>query len=287
MWPRRRQWSIVGSIAIRGMRGTRNTRGEGPVGHLTQLASLLTFREPGIELVSAGKQRREISCSSDWARPRGRQQGPRLPDPTAETAVRTRRSCALPADGTEISASELMDGLYLLSPSNLLAPATLCMDMPTFGDRDDVEESAATKAHIWYGSVADRADGLRAGRGPDLPVVTRRRGSSGASGRSGSRSAPRSPTGTRPWTSDHRRRAPLLLRRLRDARRAGRPRQPRHLPARAGAAAAHVDREIAGAASRRARSSSAWARTTSSPRRRASKRALAVTRPMYAAAGAD
>jgi dienelactone hydrolase len=57
----------------------------------------------------------------------------------------------------EIGASELIDGRsYLLSPFGpLLARAgyvTLCMDMPTFGDRDDVEESAAAKAHIWYGT---------------------------------------------------------------------------------------------------------------------------------------
>jgi len=51
-----------------------------------------------------------------------------------------------------------MDGRsYLLSPFGpLLARAgyvTLCMDMPTFGDRDDVEESAAATAHIWYGTT--------------------------------------------------------------------------------------------------------------------------------------
>jgi dienelactone hydrolase len=57
----------------------------------------------------------------------------------------------------EIGASELMDGRsYLLSPFGpLLARAgyvTLCLDMPTFGDRHGVEESAAAKAHIWYGT---------------------------------------------------------------------------------------------------------------------------------------
>src|SRR4029079_7366751 len=58
----------------------------------------------------------------------------------------------------EIGASELMDGRsYLLSPFGpLLARAgdvTWCMDMPTFGDRDHVEESAAATAHIWYGTT--------------------------------------------------------------------------------------------------------------------------------------
>jgi dienelactone hydrolase len=57
----------------------------------------------------------------------------------------------------EIGASELVDGrAYLLSPFGpLLARAgyvTLCLDMPTFGDRHSVEESAAAKAHIWYGT---------------------------------------------------------------------------------------------------------------------------------------
>src|SRR5204863_8554384 len=57
----------------------------------------------------------------------------------------------------EIGASELMDGRsYLLSPFGpLLARAgyvTLCMDMPTFGDRSGTEESAAAAAHIWYGT---------------------------------------------------------------------------------------------------------------------------------------
>ena len=57
----------------------------------------------------------------------------------------------------EIGANELMDGRsYLLSPFGpLLARAgyvTLCMDMPTFGDRHHTEESAAAKAHIWYGT---------------------------------------------------------------------------------------------------------------------------------------
>lgn len=60
-------------------------------------------------------------------------------------------------DRHEIGASELVDGRsYLLSPFGpLLARAgyvTLCMDMPTFGDRDGVAESAAAKAHIWYGT---------------------------------------------------------------------------------------------------------------------------------------
>ena len=57
----------------------------------------------------------------------------------------------------EIGANELMDGRsFLLSPFGpLLARAgyvTLCMDMPTFGDRHHTEETAAAKAHIWYGT---------------------------------------------------------------------------------------------------------------------------------------
>ncbi|MDR3473966.1 MAG: dienelactone hydrolase family protein [Devosia sp.] len=55
-----------------------------------------------------------------------------------------------------IGARELLDGrTYLLDPLGpVFARAgyvTLCIDMPTFGDRSNVTESAATKALIWHG----------------------------------------------------------------------------------------------------------------------------------------
>ena len=147
----------------------------------------------------------------------------------------------------EIGASELMDGRsYLLSPFGpLLARAgyvTLCMDMPTFGDRDDVEESAAATAHIWYGRsligqmVSEQAAALTYLLSRDDVDPAAHRGVRDLAGLHARLLA----RGPRP--QDHRRRAPLLLRRLRDPRRARRPRQPRHLPARPGAPAAHVDR---------------------------------------------
>jgi dienelactone hydrolase len=56
----------------------------------------------------------------------------------------------------DIGASELVDGRpELLSPLGpVLAEAgfvTLAIDMPTFGERRDMTESAAAKAALWYG----------------------------------------------------------------------------------------------------------------------------------------
>jgi dienelactone hydrolase len=56
----------------------------------------------------------------------------------------------------EIGADELVDGRSaLLSPLGpVLAQAgyvTLCIDMPTFGDRAAITESALSKARLWYG----------------------------------------------------------------------------------------------------------------------------------------
>jgi dienelactone hydrolase len=56
----------------------------------------------------------------------------------------------------EIGASELVDGRpALLSPLGALFAAagyvTLCIDMPTFGERQQPGESALSKARLWYG----------------------------------------------------------------------------------------------------------------------------------------
>lgn len=124
------------------------------------LASLLSFSEPGIELVSTESADREGYVFE------------RLVFRVAGAGT-VRAFLTRPVGGVgpypailyghshggrhDIGASEVMDGRsYLLSPFGpLLARAgyvTLCMDMPTFGDRRDTEESAATKAHIWYGT---------------------------------------------------------------------------------------------------------------------------------------
>ena len=124
------------------------------------LAQLLAFREPAIALVAAEVAAREGYVFERLAL-------------DLEGVGRVRAFLTRPTAGAgpfpailyghshggrhEIGASELMDGRsYLLSPFGpLLARAgyvTLCLDMPTFGDRDDVEESAAAKAHIWYGT---------------------------------------------------------------------------------------------------------------------------------------
>jgi hypothetical protein len=124
-----------------------------------QLASILSFHEPGIELVGVETGPREgyvferltlrvgsVGIVRAFLT-RPAQGGGRLPAILYAHSHGGRH---------EIGASELMDGRsYLLSPFGpLLARAgyvTLCMDMPTFGDRNDVEESAAATAHIWYG----------------------------------------------------------------------------------------------------------------------------------------
>ena len=215
-----------------------------------RLAELLSFREPGIALRSA-----EIGAREGYVFERLELE--------LEGVGRVRAFLTRPAGAGgrypailyghshggrhEIGASELMDGRsYLLSPFGpLLARAgyvTLCMDMPTFGDRDDVEESAAATAHIWYGTsligqmVSEQAAALTYLLSRD-DVDPERIGVFGIS--LGSTLAY--------WHAalDPRisgRRTPLLLCRLRDPRRARCPRQPRHLPGGPGDAAAHVDR---------------------------------------------
>jgi dienelactone hydrolase len=125
-----------------------------------QLAALLAFREPAIALRST-----EVGLRDGFVFERLELE---LEGAGTARAFLTRPAHA---DGPspailyghshggrhEIGASELVDGRsYLLSPFGpLLARAgyvTLCMDMPTFGDRHGVEESAAAKAHIWYGT---------------------------------------------------------------------------------------------------------------------------------------
>ncbi len=56
----------------------------------------------------------------------------------------------------DIGASELIEGRPALldAPGPVLARegyVTLCIDMPTFGERADVTESAAVKAALWHG----------------------------------------------------------------------------------------------------------------------------------------
>ncbi len=124
------------------------------------LAQLLAFREPGISYRSAEVGDREGYVFERLSL-------------DLEGVGSVRAFLTRPATGSgpfpailyghshggrhEIGASELLDGRsYLLSPFGpLLARAgyvTLCLDMPTFGRRDDVEESSAAKAHIWYGT---------------------------------------------------------------------------------------------------------------------------------------
>ena len=91
----------------------------------------------------------------------------RLPDGTEirgfltrPTANRKPRPAILYAhahgDRYDIGASELIEGRPALldAPGPVLARegyVTLCIDMPTFGERADVTESAAAKAALWHG----------------------------------------------------------------------------------------------------------------------------------------
>ncbi len=124
-----------------------------------RLAVLLAFREPAIGLRSA-----EVVARDGYV-------VERLAFDIAGAGVvrgfltRPRSGGAYPAvlyghshgDRHDIGASELLDGRsYLQRPFGpWLARegyVTLCIDMPTFGDRHDVRESAAAKAHLWYGT---------------------------------------------------------------------------------------------------------------------------------------
>jgi hypothetical protein len=125
-----------------------------------QLAALLAFHEPAIAVRSVETAARDgyvverLELELEGA-------GPVRAFLTRPPAVDGPRPAILyghsHGDRYDIGASELLDGRsYLLRPFGpLLARAgyvTLCMDMPTFGDRQAVTESAATKAHIWYGT---------------------------------------------------------------------------------------------------------------------------------------
>lgn len=125
-----------------------------------KLASLLSFREPGIALLSTETGQRDgfvferLEFEVEGA---GRVRSLLTRPDRADGPFPAILYCHSHGGRREIGANELMDGRsYLLSPFGpLLARAgyvTLCMDMPTFGDRHHTEESAAAKAHIWYGT---------------------------------------------------------------------------------------------------------------------------------------
>lgn len=124
----------------------------------TQFATLLSFREPAIALSSSESGTREgyvferLEFEVEGA---GRVRG-LLTRPAASGRHPAILYGHSHGGRREIGASELVDGrAYLLSPLGpVFARAgfvTLCLDMPTCGDRHHVEESAAAKAHIWYG----------------------------------------------------------------------------------------------------------------------------------------
>lgn len=138
------------------------------------LASLLSFKEPSLTLVD-----REVADRDDYIFERltfnfegaGKVRG-FLTRP-ARSQGRTPAILYAHSHGgrLDIGARELMEGrYYLLSPwGPLLARAgytSLCIDMPSSGDRHQISESSAAKAAIWYGKsligqmVSDHAAAL-------------------------------------------------------------------------------------------------------------------------------
>jgi dienelactone hydrolase len=128
---------------------------------IERLRSLLRVTEPSLELVTSS-----VEDHSDYAIEYLRF---RLPGSKEIRGLLTR-----PAGNTkpgpailyahahgaryDIGASELIDGrpALLNAPGPVLARegyATLCIDMPTFGERADITESAATKAALWHGQT--------------------------------------------------------------------------------------------------------------------------------------
>ena len=126
---------------------------------IERLRSLLRVAETSLVLVT--------SVAEDYGDHVVERLGFRLPDGTEirgfltrPTANRMPRPAILYAhahgDRYDIGASELIAGCPALldAPGPVLARqgyVTLCIDMPTFGERADVTESAATKAALWRG----------------------------------------------------------------------------------------------------------------------------------------
>jgi hypothetical protein len=138
------------------------------------LASLLAFREPKFTLTG-----REIAQRDDYFFERlqfdfegaGPVRG-YLTRPARTTGTNPAILYAHShGDRLDIGARELMEGRhYLLSPwGPMLARAgyaSLCIDMPSSGERHQISESSAAKAAIWYGKsligqmVSDHAAAL-------------------------------------------------------------------------------------------------------------------------------
>jgi dienelactone hydrolase len=126
---------------------------------IERLRSLLRVAETSLVLVT--------SVAEDYGDHVVERLGFRLPDGTKIRGFLTRPTAnhmPLPAilyahahgDRYDIGASELIAGCPALldAPGPVLARqgyVALCIDMPTFGERADVTESAATKAALWRG----------------------------------------------------------------------------------------------------------------------------------------
>lgn len=124
-----------------------------------KLATLLGLREPRLELVSSQSEDQE-GCTLETLVFHMEEVGQVRGFVTRPSGTTKKMPAILYAHSHggrhDIGATELLEGRsYLVSPlGGVFAKAgyvTLCIDMPTFGLRAGVAESAAAKALIWYG----------------------------------------------------------------------------------------------------------------------------------------
>ena len=128
---------------------------------IERLKSLLRVTEPSLELATSSVEDHDDYTVEHlrFRLPGGTEIRGFLTRPPSNT---TRGPAILYAHAHgaryDIGATELIDGrpALLNAPGPVLARegyATLCIDMPTFGERADITESAATKASLWHGQT--------------------------------------------------------------------------------------------------------------------------------------
>jgi dienelactone hydrolase len=128
---------------------------------IERLKSLLRVTEPSLELVTLSVEDHDDYTVEHlrFRLPGGKEIRGFLTRPTSNATPGPAILYAH-AHGAryDIGASELIDGRPALldAPGPVLARegyVTLCIDMPTFGERADTSESAATKASLWHGQT--------------------------------------------------------------------------------------------------------------------------------------
>jgi dienelactone hydrolase len=128
---------------------------------IERLKSLLRVTEPSLELVTSSVENHDDYTIERlrFRLPGGTDIRGLLTRPTSNTKPGPAILYAHAHGGRyDIGASELLKGRPALldAPGPVLARegyVTLCIDMPTFGERADITESAATKAALWHGQT--------------------------------------------------------------------------------------------------------------------------------------